>query len=160
MSLRKVEQLRADRGFKIWDIAVYAALVIVILALFAVFVFPKKNTPLTSIKITKGFGLEPVTVCTYSFVLDSLEVAEPEVITVEENTAALIRLTFHGDGEGEYNTIVIDKSAVSVKVTSANCPALNCVYTAAITSNASSPIICSTHQMIIQTDYVSGSVIQ
>ena len=158
MSLKKVTQVKADRGFKIWDIAVYAFLAALIAALFAAFVFVRGGTPLESVVITIGFGEEQRTVCAYDFVSDRLDISDPERVEVLSDDDSALKLVFHADGT-EYNEILIDKAAVSVRVTNANCPALNCVYTAAITSGSSPPIICATHAMIISSGSVSGSVI-
>ena len=160
MTQKKVEQVKADKGFRIWDLAVYAALIALIVALFIAFVFTRDSSPLTSVSVSIGFGEEQRTVCTYNFTTQSLNVIDDSVITVNYPEDGGIELTFHGEGEGEENIIFIDTRNVSVSVTQANCPALDCVYTAAITNNSSLPIICSTHRMIIRPDHVSGSVIQ
>ena len=160
MSLKKVKQVRADRGFKIWDLIVYAVLIALIVALFIAFVFTRDSSPITSISVLSGFGDEQRTVCTYNFVTDTLTVLDSSVITRNSRTDEGIELVFHGQNEGEYNTVYINKTECSVSVTSANCPALDCVHTAAITNNSSLPIICATHAMIIRSDEISGSVIQ
>ena len=159
MSLKKVQQVRSDKGFKIWDIVVYIALAALIIALFIAFVFTRDSSPITSIEITYGFGENAQTVCAYNFITDTLAVSSAEHITVNYQTDDGIELCFFGSDSGEYNIIYIDKTNVSVCVTKANCPAQDCVYTAAITNKSSLPIICSTHQMVITTGYVSGSVI-
>lgn len=160
MSLKKVQQVRSDRGFKIWDIVIYAVLAVLIIALFIAFVFTRDSSPITSIEITYGFGESTQTVCTYNFITDTLSVNNAEHISVSYENDDGIEIYFYGADSGEYNVIYVDKVNVSVSVTEANCPALDCVYTAAITKTSSLPIICSTHRMIITTGYVSGSVIE
>ena len=146
MSLKKVEQVRAEKGFKVWDLVVYAAVIILIVVLFVVFVFARDASPVDVITVSAGFAGEQRTVCTYTFATRS-------------RTEDAIELTFHAENGG-HNVILIDIANASVSVTSADCPSLDCVHTPAITSNSSLPIICSNHQMIVQTDYISGSVIQ
>ena len=73
MSLKKVKQVRGDRGFRIWDLAVYAALAVIIIALFIAFVFTADSSPITSVSIVSGFGSEQHTICTYNFQTDALK---------------------------------------------------------------------------------------
>lgn len=159
MSLKKVKQVRADKGFKIWDLIIYAALIVLVVALFIAFVFTRPSSPLTSVTITYGFSEEQRTVFSYNFVTDSFSLLDGAHITINSEDGQSLTLTFTGE-EGEYNTVYIDKTNHSVSVTSANCPALDCVHTAAITNDSSLPIICSTHRMIITSGYVSGTEIQ
>lgn len=158
MSLKKVEQVRAEKGFKVWDLVVYAAVIILIVVLFVVFVFARDASPVDVITVSAGFAGEQRTVCTYTFATRSF-VYDESAITVNSRTEDAIELTFHAENGG-HNVILIDIANASVSVTSADCPSLDCVHTPAITSNSSLPIICSNHQMIVQTDYISGSVIQ
>lgn len=167
MSLKKVKQVKADKGFRIWDLAVYGALVALIVVLFFVFVF-KGGTPaqdgtpaLSSVTITSGFGFEQRTVCTYDFVNDELTISDPEVITVNSSNEEGIELTFHyhGQAEGNHNTIYIDIVNDSVRVTEADCRNKDCVAFPPINNNSSMPITCLTHELIITTNYDDGTTI-
>ena len=158
MSLKKVKQVRQDKGFKMWDILIYAVLAVVIIVLFIVFVFARPSSPITSISVLSGYGDGQRVVCTYNFITDALT-ADEDYISVEEHSGEAIRLLYTAE-EGGYNIILIDRQNSSVSVTEADCPSLDCVPTAPITTNTSLPIICTTHRLIIRSDYVSGSVIQ
>ncbi len=159
MSLKRVEQVKKDKGFRLWDLIIYGLLAVLIVVLFCVFVFPKDKSRIDTISIVRGFANEAETVFSYSFLTDTYEVVNEQAITVEEDTATQLKVVFHGSHEGDYNVIVIDKQNYTVDVTEANCPALDCVHSPVIKDNSSLPIICSTHEMIVQTDYVSGSEI-
>lgn len=158
MSLKKVKQVRADKGFRIWDLAVYAALAVLIIALFVAFVFTRDGSPVTSVSVMYGYGEEQRTICRYDFSSGALTYYDPEYITVNASSAEGVQVTF-SEGDG-YNVIYFDNTNSSVKVTEANCPSLDCVHTAAITTNSSLPIVCTVHRLIVSADYVSGSVIQ
>ena len=157
MSLKHVMQVKADRGFRICDIIVYAVVIVLIVALFIALVFTRDSSPISSVSVTYGYGDEQRTLCTYNFLTDSLSVYDYSAISVKEREGGL-ELTFSGD-DGDYNVIFIDRHKKRVSVTSANCPSQDCVFTPAITDNSSLPIICSNHRLIVQTDYVSGSEI-
>ena len=159
MSLKRVEQVKKDKGFRLWDLLIYGLLAVLIVVLFCVFVFPRSKSRIDTISIVRGFANEAETVFSYSFLTDTYEVINEQAITVDENTQTTLKLTFHGKHEGDYNIIVIDKENCTVDVTEANCPALDCVHSPALKDNSSLPIICSTHEMIVQTDYVSSSEI-
>ena len=147
MSLKHVMQVKADRGFRICDIIVYAVVIVLIVALFIALVFTRDSSPISSVSVTYGYGDEQRTLCVY----------DHSAISVKEREGGL-ELTFSGD-DGDYNVIFIDRHKKRVSVTSANCPSQDCVFTPAITDNSSLPIICSNHRLIVQTDYVSGSEI-
>ena len=151
MSLKKVKQVRGDRGFRIWDLAVYAALAVIIIALFIAFVFTADSSPITSVSIVSGFGSEQHTICTYNFQTDALNILDNSAISVSHSKSDGIELTFRGSGD-EYNVIYIDKANHSVSVTSANCPAQDCVHSPHITANSSLPIVCATHELVIRSD--------
>ena len=51
MSLKKIEQVKKDKGFKIFDLIIYGVIIITVAVLFIV-VFTTRNTdPLTGIKV-------------------------------------------------------------------------------------------------------------
>ena len=52
MSLKKIEQVKADKGFKIWDLVIYGVVLALTAVLFVV-IFTTRNTdPLTGVEIT------------------------------------------------------------------------------------------------------------
>lgn len=158
MSLKKVKQVRSDRGFKIWDLAVYAALAVLIVTLFIAFVFTRDDSPVGSVTVSYGYGDGQRAVCSYDFSSDRLTFVDSSCVRVDSEGKDGVQVTFF-NGE-EYNIIYFDRANSSVRVTEANCPSLDCVHSSPITSNSSLPIVCAAHRLIISADAVSGSVIQ
>ncbi len=57
MSLKKVSQVKADKGFKIWDLIVYGAIVIIIAVIFIAVFVTKDAGPLKGIRIYSAENL-------------------------------------------------------------------------------------------------------
>ncbi len=156
MSIKKVKQVKESKWFKLWDLTVYGVLAVLILALFAAFVFTKDKSPLISVKIS----YDNVTVFTYDFDSDSYAVLDGDHIEIVANTASSLKLKFYGEDKGHFNSITIDKGDCTVNVTDANCSASrDCVYSPEIKDKSSLPIICVIHKMVIESDFVSGTQI-
>ena len=51
MSLKKVRQTKADKGFKIWDLIVYGAIIALAVVLFIVVFTTRDTSPLSGIRI-------------------------------------------------------------------------------------------------------------
>ena len=147
MSLNKVNGVKADKGFKIWDLIIYAAIAAVIVALFITMAIILDKSSVSEFTIYYG----DKAVYTYSFEKNEGNVIDGEHIAVNEDTAEGLSLTFYGADSSEFNNIYIDKTQRSIDVTDANCSAFkkDCVYTAKITDN-SQLITCMPHNMKIQ----------
>ena len=139
MSLKKINEVKADRGFKIFDLIIYGAVLAVAAALFLAVFLTRDNSPLAGIRIT----VAEQTVYEYDF--KEGEISCDCSLVEKEDKGEIIVLTVRA-GNG-YNTVEINKSG-SVKVTSADCGKRDCVYTAAIT-NSSGMIYCSPHKLRI-----------
>lgn len=143
MSLKKIEQVKSDRGFKIADLFVYGAVLLVVVALFIAVFLVRDDSPLTGIRIY----IANEAVYEYDFSEGQLSCDETRV-SVEEQAGKLI-LTVSANG---YNVIEIDKSG-KVKVTSADCGKRDCVYTPEL-KDKSGIIYCSPHRLkIVPYDY-------
>lgn len=143
MSLKKIEQVKKDKGFKIFDLIVYGAIVLCVAITFIVILTTKNNDPLSGIRIYSGtqivfeyeFGERP----THS---ENVEVEENEMgLTVKVNCA-----------NGGFNIIYIDKAARTAKVTDANCKGKDCAYFAPIDDN-NKIIYCSPHALRVEPLY-------
>lgn len=143
MSLKKVEQVKADKGFKIWDLIIYGVIAVTVAVLFIVVFVTKDESPLTGVRVfVEGqavfayeFGGEPV----YSETVTEEHVKEDgNGLTVTVNCA-----------NGGINVIYIDKSAKTAKVTEANCNVKQCVYFPAIDDN-NKLIYCNPHGLRIE----------
>ncbi len=157
MSLKKIEQVKTAKWFKIWDLLVYGLLVGTIAVLFIVLAFHGKGSKLEGITVSyKGEQ-----VLTYSFTEGKYEIAKAENIEVEEDGEDELILTFYTDGKAGYNRIVIDKKEKSVKVTASDCSThKDCVYTPALSGSRSAPILCTPHALTIAplTYYDDGTI--
>ena len=54
MSLKKIEQVKRDRGFKIPDLIVYGAVIVAVIVSFVVIFTTKNSDPLTGIRVYSG----------------------------------------------------------------------------------------------------------
>lgn len=146
MSLSKLREVREDKGFRIWDLAVYCAIALVTAALFIAFALVPDGSPANGINLYYRYDA----VFTYDFDRLSYKIVDGAHIEVLSEDEAVVALRFYGDGEEHYNDILIDKAKKSVRVAEANCSARkDCVHMAAITDNGG-VIICTPHYMKIE----------
>lgn len=144
MSLKKINEVKADRGFKIFDLIIYGAVLAVAAALFLAVFLTRDNSPLAGIRIT----VAEQTVYEYDFKEGEISCDASRV--EKEDKGEIIVLTVRA-GNG-YNTVEINKSG-SVKVTSADCGKRDCVYTPELKDN-NGLIYCSPHKLkIMPYDY-------
>ena len=155
MSLKKVEQVKKDRFFRIWDILVYGVIIVVVVALFLAVTLTADKSSLTAISAYYDNGVA----FSYDFEKGELNIAMPDNVKVEdngENTLTIIFCTNGGslDKPESYNTIVIDKAERTVSVTESDCSnRKDCVHTPAL-KDSSSLIVCSPHHLrILPDDY-------
>lgn len=140
MSLKKIEQVKADKGFKIWDLIIYGIVLVLVAVLFTVVITTRNTDPLTGVRVT----YKAETVLEYEFggqpeILD-------EMVEVKEDVNGL---TVTVRSQDDFNVIYIDKSAKTVKMQEANCKGKQCLYFAAIKNN-SGYIICDPHGIKIE----------
>ena len=151
MSQKKVDQLKQDRFFKIWDILIYGAIALIVAAVFLAVFLTGDNSALSAVE--GQYNNEPVFY--YDFSSDELTVyMEDNVEYAYSEDGNGLMITFCIDGgsltlPSDYNIIFIDKSALSVAVTESDCfSRLDCVHTPAITDN-SGVIVCTPHNFQI-----------
>ena len=152
MSLKKVSEVKADKGFKIWDLIVYGAVVLIIAVIFLAVFLTKDTSPLKGVKIYSDEAL----VFEYNFTSGEYKNSSPESVTVESGENLLkIKVTANGG----YNLIEIDTNERAVKVTEADCGKRDCVYTSAIVDNGGM-IYCSPHKLrILPFDFEADDTI-
>ena len=146
MSLKKVEQVKRSKWFRLWDLLIYGIIAAAIVALILVFTLTGRGGKLDGINISyKGEK-----VFTYSFSGGGYEIFSEGNIEINADSADRLELTFYTNGKSGYNTILIDKKNKSVKVTASNCSwHKDCVYTAALDNDRSVPILCTPHALSI-----------
>lgn len=144
MSLKKVTQVKKDKGFKIFDLIIYGAIIALVAVLFIVWFTVSDRTPLGGVRVS----VEGQAVFEYDFQKDEYEVLS-DCVTVEENGDKLtVTVIPHA---GERNVIVIDKKG-TVTVTEADCYGKDCKYMPDIKDN-SGIIYCSPHKLRIEPLY-------
>ena len=159
MSLKKVEQVKADRGFRIWDLIIYGIIAVIIAVLFIVAFTAFNTDPLTGIKISVGSR----TSLRYEVIFEYKFDGEPNVlsdtVSIEEDGKG-ITVTVKADN-GDLNVIYIDKSEKSVKMINANCKGKDCMLLPI--NNNSGSITCNSHGLkiepVIDKNYDSPDII-
>ena len=118
MSLRKVAQVKNDKGFKIWDLIIYGAVILLAAALF-IAVFATRNTdPLSGVKISVRDGVFSGYKVVFEYGFNSEPVYDSEAVEVEVKGDILkVTVKTHGGG---FNIIEIDKRARTATLTDAN----------------------------------------
>lgn len=140
MSLKKIEQVKKDKGFKVLDLIIYGAVLLVVAVLFIV-IFSTHNTdPLSGVKIY--VNAQEVFAYEFGGVPTNSGRAEVE----EDNKG--ITVTIRSE-DGDLNVIYIDKSEKSVKMIETNCRGQQCLYFPAIDNN-SKFIYCNPHGLKIE----------
>lgn len=150
MSLKKVEQVKRDKGFKLPDLIIYAAIIVLVAALLIALFAVRSDEPLRGVRI-KIYGTE-VFSCNFE---DGAYCALTEDGAVEftEIESGVQMVTVKTDAG--YNLIEINYADRTVKVVEADCRNGDCIYsnlhpTQIIKSNKSLPIYCNPHGVLIE----------
>ena len=144
MSLKKIEQVKKDKGFKIFDLIIYGVILVTVAALF-ISIFTTRNTdPLTGIKVY--LSSEVVFEYEFGVTASAQDGVKSEVVQAEED-GNKIKLTVK-DGS-DLNVIEIDKSKTTVKMVEANCKGKQCLYFPTMDNN-SKYIYCSPHRVRVE----------
>jgi hypothetical protein len=146
MSIKKVEEVKADKGFKIWDLIVYGVIIVIIAALFLTFFFINKNNSDDGIQVMYRGNV----VFVYYYDNDECSSVKSNYITITQNNSSTIKLKFVTSDKKGYNIIKIDKKNKKVSVTDANCSThKDCVYTPDFMLKQGG-ISCVPHNLLIQ----------
>lgn len=143
MSLKKVTQVKKDRGFKIFDLIVYGAVVLLVAVLFIVWFTVSDRTPLSGVRVC----VDDRAVFEYDFEKDEYKNLDEKIVTNVDDKENTLTVTVVPHA-GERNVIVIDKKG-TVTVTEANCYGKDCKYMPDIKDN-SGIIYCSPHKLRIE----------
>lgn len=149
MSLKKIQQVKNSKWFRVWDLLVYGIILIAVVALVIAVTVNRDTSPLEGVSLSyKG-----ITIYTYEFEGDKSEIAlgrESNVSVGEKDADGSFTVKFITDNGEGYNNVFINVKERSVKITASNCSARkDCVYTARLTSNGSVPIFCNIHSLIV-----------
>lgn len=159
MSLKKIEQVKNSKWFKLWDLLVYGLLVATIVVLFVViFALSGRGGDLDEIIINyKGEK-----VFTYYFSSDEYKIFHADNIEIVSENDTRIELVFYTDGKAGFNKISIDKQGRRVKVTDANCSFhKDCTAPLYVLNSNFSKIDCPPHMMeIVPPTIVDDGIIK
>ena len=142
MSLKKVTQVKKDRGFKIFDLIVYGVIIVLIAVLFISLFATSDRSPLSGVRVC----VDNRAVFGYDFEKDEYEILSDKVAVENGADKLTVTVTPHS---GEKNVIVINKKRGTVKMTEANCHGKDCKYMPEIKDN-SGIIYCSPHKLRIE----------
>lgn len=139
MSLKKIEQVKKDKGFRLFDLIIYGVIVLTVAVLFIVIFTTRDTDPLTGVRIF----VDSQEVFSYEF---GGEPTCSDGVTVEEDANG-ITVTVRTDDD--LNVVYIDKSAKSVKMLEANCKGQQCMYFPEMKTNTDL-IFCSPHGVRVE----------
>ena len=139
MALKKIEQVKKDRGFKLFDIIIYGAIILIVVVLFIVLFTTRDSSSLTGVRIT----VKAEIVFEYEF---GSTPQYSDIVTVEEDGKG-ITVTIETDGDK--NVVFIDKDKKTAKMIEANCKGKQCIYFAEMNDN-SDFIYCSPHGLKVE----------
>lgn len=142
MGIERIEQIKKRKPFALADVFVYAALAVLIVVLFIVFVFSVPQAPIKGVQ----FVYREQVVYTYSFETGGKAATGWSKYFEERTEGDLVYVTFYEDEEKtEYNVLCINLKEQSAKMTDTNCSHhKDCVYMDAIQSQ-NGVIICVPH---------------
>ncbi|MDE5722496.1 MAG: NusG domain II-containing protein [Clostridia bacterium] len=140
MSLKKIEQVKKDKGFKIFDLIIYGAILALVATLFIVVFTTRDTSALTGVKITVGAE----TVFEYEFGAEPQKAAD--CVTVEEDGKSITVTVITDDGK---NVVYIDKAEKTAKMIEADCRGKQCLHFPKLDNN-SKYIYCSPHGVKVE----------
>ena len=155
MSQKRIDQVRSDRGFKIFDLIIYGTIAVFVAALFIAVFVTRNSQPLSGFRVY----LQNELIYEYDF-----EKAESKIYVsdrISENAAEEGKLLVTVHTGGGFNKIEINLVGKEVRVTDSDCGKRDCVYTPAITDGGGI-IFCSPHRLKIEPygfDYDGGNII-
>ncbi|MDE6597414.1 MAG: NusG domain II-containing protein [Clostridia bacterium] len=139
MSLKKIEQVKKDKGFKIFDLIIYGVVAALVAVLFIVVFTTRDKSPLTGVRIYRKAEV----VFEYRF---GDEPSYTDAVEVNDDGSG-ITVTVKSDGDT--NVVYIDKGKKTVVMKEANCNGKQCVYFPKIDNN-SKFIYCSPHGVKVE----------
>lgn len=146
MSLKKIEQVKADKGFKIWDLIIYVIIAVLVAVLLTVVFTAFNREPLTGIRISAGSS----TTLRYNLIFEYEFGGEVKVysdtVSVEEDGKGL-KVTVKTENNG-INVIYIDKTKKTAEMINANCRSKDCMLLPI--NNNSGSILCNSHGLKIE----------
>ena len=146
MSLKETDQVRKNKFFTRWDIAVYLVLLAAVVISFVVlFLSASDRVQIDRLDIR----CRGERVAVYDFAGDTLEIAEgrEEMFRTEEDGGTLLIYIF--PEEGAFNLLAVDRQARTADMRDADCSAgKDCTYMHV--RAAGQTIVCVPHGLVIE----------
>ena len=140
MSLKKIEQVKKDRGFKIFDLIIYGAVLVLVAVLFIVVFTTRDTSELSGVKITVG------TEVVFEYEFGGEFNKKSDSVTVEEDGKSITVTVTTDEGK---NVVYIDKDKKTAKMLDADCRGKQCMYFPELDNN-SKYIYCSPHGVKVE----------
>lgn len=148
MSVKKIDEIKSDRGFKVRDLFIYGAIFLLALVIFITAFATADKSPLSGVRVY----VRDDVVFEYGFENGRYKVYDTDSVSVANSGDALEVTVNCGGG---FNRIKLYKSG-RVSVTEADCYSQTCVKTPDIT-DSSSFIFCSPHRLrVVPYNFSAG----
>lgn len=141
MSLKKIDQVKKDRGFKLFDLIIYGVVAALVAVLFIVVFTTRDNSPLSGVRIYRRAEV----VFEYEFGKPLPEMLRDGVEVKEDSGGITVTLRSGGD----VNVVYIDTVKRTVVMKESNCSGKDCVYSPKLDDN-SGFISCPPHEIRIE----------
>lgn len=139
MSLKKIDEVKRDRGFKIRDLIIYAVIALAVAAVFLSVFLTRDRAGLSGISVS----VNDATVFEYDFSTRSYDIAdETRVVGLDYDGDVLYVKIACDNG---YNIISIDVNRREAGVSDADCRGKDCLYQKI--TDKSGIIYCSPHRL-------------
>ena len=144
MSFKKVEQVKQEKGFKIWDLLVYGVIAAIVVVVFIAVFSTRDASSLSGIRVT----VEGNEVFKYNFENKEIDYLDESTVTVltEDDNAIEVKV----ECASGYNVFTVKKNG-SVKMKETDCSKYHpdCLYMAEVKDN-SGFIYCLPHGLRIE----------
>lgn len=138
------ETLKSSKPFKLWDLAVYAAVAVIICVLFVSFCAVGKSKP-ENIEVRQNGVL--LMSCDFD---GNAQIFAPALIEQSADGDSISFKIYTDENRSGYNVLTVSVNERSARVTDSDCSARkDCVHTRAITISGA-VIICAPHALEIK----------
>ncbi len=141
MSLKKIEQTKQDKWFRLFDLIIYGVIIVAVVVLFIVLFTTRDTSGLSGVRIL----IKGETVFEYEFAEDKYSILSDKVEVKEEDGGITVNVR---DGDN-FNAVYIDRDKKTAKMSEANCRGKHCLYFSPLKNN-SNFISCSPHSVKIE----------
>ena len=154
-ALQNVQNAKKDKPFKVLDVMVYMCVVLLILVLFYVFVFDTDSVQMQIVNVIDDQTGEVL--FTYNFLRNEYVIYENshewEVEVTKTDEGLTVTFTREIGGEQRFNTLKIDKVALSVEMVDSRCGYhQDCVRSFSAITRSGGAVVCSPNRLKVITE--------